>query len=259
MDFALEQTNPLVPDRKEDQESTTAVRTPRVLITLCTYNEQKNLQLLIPEIFQLLPTADLLVIDDNSPDGTGTFVEELAVQDARIHVLHRPGKLGLGTATVAGFQYGIDHDYDLLINLDADFSHPPRFIPALLAKADQADVVIGSRYIQGGEADGFGAIRWLMSQSLNLYARTLLGLSTRDNSGSFRCYNVKLLSQVDWSTALSTGYAIQEEILYRLKNAGATFQEVPIHYEERRFGQTKLHWTEAFRAGLVLLRLRVGK
>jgi dolichol-phosphate mannosyltransferase len=230
---------------------------PRVLITLCTYNERKNLEQLIPEILQLVPAADVLVIDDNSPDGTGEFAEELAAADSRVRVLHRPGKLGLGTATVAGFHDGIDHKYDWLVNLDADYSHPPRFIPDMLAAAPDYDVVIGSRYVAGGEVSGWGLKRHLMSKSLNLYARIVLGLPTKDNSGSFRCYRVTKLAEVDWSKTRATGYAIEEEILFRLARCGARMIEVPIRYEERRFGHTKLHWKEALEAGLVLMKLRL--
>ncbi len=245
---------PLVVDREETENES-----PRLLVTLCTYNERENLQQLIPEIQQLLPAADLLVIDDNSPDGTGPFVEELAARDTRVHVIQRPGKLGLGSATTAGFRYGIEKGYDLLVNLDADFSHPPRFIPALLDRSDEADIVIGSRYIEGGEAVGLSLRRRWMSWSLNLYARAVLRLSTSDNSGSFRCYRVNRLAQVDWSRTQATGYAIQEEILYRLIQIGATFLELPISYEERRFGQTKLNWKEAVMAATILLRLRLQR
>ena len=226
---------------------------------LCTYNEHDNIGVLIPEILKLVPQADVLVIDDNSPDGTGTLVDQMGAADPRIRAIHRPGKLGLGTATTAGFQYAIDHNNDVLVNLDADFSHPPRFIPALLAKCDEADVVIGSRYVAGGRTDGAGLTRQLMSRSINLYARTILGLSTLDNSGSFRAYHVSRLRQVDWSRARAKGYAIEEEILYHLRRAGATFTEVPITYEERRFGETKLEWKEAFKAGWVMLKLRLQK
>jgi dolichol-phosphate mannosyltransferase len=229
----------------------------RILVTLCTYNERKNLEQLIPEILQLVPNADVLVIDDHSPDGTGELADALAAADPRVRVIHRPGKLGLGTATVAGFRYGIEHHYDWLVNLDADYSHPPRFIPDMLRAAPDCDVVIGSRYVAGGEVSGWGLKRHLMSQSLNLYARTVLGLSTRDNSGSFRCYRVTKLAEVDWSKTRATGYAIEEEILFRLARRGARMIEVPIRYEERRFGQTKLHWKEALEAGIVLLKLRL--
>lgn len=230
---------------------------PRTLVMLCTYNERQNLESLIPEIFTQVPHADLLVIDDNSPDGTGSYVDELVAADPRIHILHRPGKLGLGTATVAGFRYAIEHGYELVVNLDADWSHPPRFIPSLIAGAERADVVIGSRYVPGGSVTNWPWTRQLMSWSLNCYARTVLGLSTRDNSGSFRCYRISRLKQVDWSRIRASGYAIEEEILFRLRQCGASMTEVPITFEERKFGETKLRMSEAVSAGWILLQLRL--
>jgi dolichol-phosphate mannosyltransferase len=229
---------------------------PRLLITLCTYNERENIEQLIPEIHAFVPEAEILVVDDNSPDGTGEYADQLARDDSRIHVLHRPGKQGLGTATVAAFQYGIEQGFELLLNLDADFSHPPRFIPDLIAGCRDHDVSIGSRYVEGGSVEGWGPKRHLMSWGINCYARCMLGLKTRDNSGSFRCYRVDVLRQVDWTKARAKGYAFQEEILFRLRRAGARFTEVPFRFEERRFGETKINWQEAVSAAWVLLRLR---
>lgn len=233
-----------------------------VLVTLCTYNERQNLEHLIPAIQKFLPEAEILVVDDNSPDGTGPYVAELAAQNSRIHLLSRPGKQGLGTATVAAFQWGIARQPDLLINLDADFSHPPRYLPALRDAVwnseGQIDVAVASRYVPGGGVTNWGLHRHVMSRSINTYARLVLGLRTHDNSGSYRCYRVSRLQQVDWTGALARGYAIQEEILYRLHRAGATFVEVPFQFEERRFGETKITWKEAVAAGWVLLRLRCG-
>lgn len=131
-------------------ENSSAARSPRTLVSVATYNELENLPLLVDEIFAVAPQVDILVIDDNSPDGTGVWAEERSRADARVHVVHRAGKLGLGTATIAAMQYAIEHDYDNLLNLDADFSHHPRYIPALLAGMDDADVMIGSRYCPGG-------------------------------------------------------------------------------------------------------------
>lgn len=227
-----------------------------ILVTLCTYNERDNLEQLIPAIFEQLPQATILVVDDNSPDGTGQYVDTLAAEDERIKVIHRSGKLGLGTATVRAFQFGIEHQFELLINLDADFSHPPRFLPALVAQSEQFDVVIGSRYVAGGQVAGWGLKRHVMSQGINLYARVMLGLKTKDNSGSYRCYRVSKLAEVDWSKSQAKGYAFQEEILYRLRKVDATFTEVPIHFEERRYGSTKINWKEAVAAGWILLKLR---
>ncbi|WP_417848962.1 polyprenol monophosphomannose synthase [Thalassoglobus sp.] len=228
-----------------------------LLITLCTYNERENLEELIPEIFKYAPEASILVVDDNSPDGTGEYVDSLAAQNPKIHVIHREGKLGLGTATVRAFQFGIESNYDLLLNLDADFSHPPRFIPAMVEQAANFDCVIGSRYVAGGEIVGWGPKRHFMSRGINFYARTLLGLKTKDNSGSFRCYRVSKLAEFDWSKSQAKGYAFQEEILYRLRKVNATFTEVPIKFEERRFGVTKINWKEAVSAGWVIMKLRL--
>lgn len=227
-----------------------------LLVTLCTYNERENIEQLIPEIHSFLPEASILVVDDNSPDGTGEYVDSLAEKDSRIHVLHRSGKLGLGTATVCAFQYGIEKGFDLLLNMDADFSHPPRFMPEMVAQSQEFDVVIGSRYVPGGKIVGWGPKRHFMSQGINFYAKAMLGLKTRDNSGSFRCYRVAKLAEVDWSKSYAKGYAFQEEILFRLRRAGASFKEVPITFEERRFGVTKINWQEAVSAGWVLMTLR---
>ena len=227
----------------------------RLLVTLCTYNERDNLAPLIDEIWSFAPTAEVLVIDDNSPDGTGLIADELAARDQRVHVLHRAGKLGLGTATLAGIKYGVEHGYDLLINLDADFSHHPRFIPGLLAAMDHADVALGSRYVVGGGVVGWGLRRHFMSRSINWYARTLLRLKTRDNSGAYRCYRVAKLRELDLDRFFARGYAIQEEILYRCRRIGCRFQEVPIIFEDRRYGESKINIAESLAAGWIILRL----
>ena len=228
-----------------------------LLITLCTYNERENLELLIPEIFQFAPDAEILVIDDNSPDGTGELADGFAHDDSRIHVRHREGKLGLGTATLCGFRYGIDHDYELLINLDADFSHHPRYIPALRECMEQADVAIGSRYVSGGGVKGWGFRRHFMSRSINWYARLLLGLKTCDNSGSYRCYRVCKLRELDLDRVRARGYAFQEEILYRCRRIGCRFSETPIVFEDRRYGTSKISWQESVTALWVIFRLGI--
>lgn len=228
-----------------------------VLVTLCTYNERENLSELIREIHSVAPQVDILVIDDNSPDGTGRLADEMAEADPRIHVLHRAGKLGLGTATLAGFQYAIEHDYELLVNMDADFSHHPRYLPSLIDGMQNADVVIGSRYVAGGGVEGWTFLRHFMSSGINWYARLLLGLKTRDNSGAFRAYRVAKLREIPQEKVRARGYAFQEEILYRLRRVGCRFAEVPIIFENRRHGSSKINSKEALVALWVIFRLGV--
>jgi len=230
---------------------------PRVLVTLCTYNERGNIERLIPAIHAHLPQADVLVVDDNSPDGTGDLADELAARDVRIHVLHRPGKQGLGTATVAAFRYGTEQGFDLLINMDADFSHPPEILPALLAAVERVDVAVGSRYVPGGGVEGWGPHRHFMSRGINTYARLVLGLTTRDNSGSFRAYRVSRLKEIDLDRIRAKGYAIQEEILFRCRRVGCTFEEVPFVFRDRTVGESKISWKDAVGALWVLLTLRL--
>lgn len=227
----------------------------RVLVTLCTYNERENLPALIPEIRQHAPDCDILVIDDNSPDGTGAIADEFAARDPRVHVLHRPAKLGLGTALLAACRFAIERGYDLLLNLDADFSHHPRFIPALLECMERVDVTIGSRYVAGGGVIGWGLKRKFMSRGINTYARCLLGLTTRDNSGAYRCYRVARLRDLDLDLFLSKGYAVQEEMLYRLKEIGCTFAETPIVFDDRRYGRSKINLREVASALWIILVL----
>ncbi|MFM7057120.1 MAG: polyprenol monophosphomannose synthase [Planctomycetota bacterium] len=226
-----------------------------ILISLCTYNECRNIAELIPQLLETVPTASVLVVDDNSPAGTGRLADELATADSRIQVLHRPARLGLGTATTAAFEFAVRRGFTQLVNLDADFSHNPRYVPQLLDAMQHCDVAIASRYAPGGGVTGWTFRRRLMSLLINWWARLLLGLKTRDNSGSFRCYNVSLLARVDWSKAQATGYAIQEEILFRCLQAGGRLREIPYFFEDRRHGITKINLRECVRAVWVILRM----
>jgi dolichol-phosphate mannosyltransferase len=240
--------------------NTTAGDSPRLLVSLATYNEAGNLRPLVEEIRREVPRASILIIDDNSPDGTGQLADELQATLPDIHVIHRPGKLGLGTATVAAMRFAIDHDFDFLLNLDADFSHPPRFIPALLAGMKDHDIMIGSRYIQGGGVEGgFNLKRKFMSAGINWYARLLLGLTTRDNSGSFRCYRVSKLAQVDLDRIRSRGYSYLEEILFRCRQVGCRMGETPILFEDRRAGVSKINQREVIEALWIILQLGVDR
>lgn len=230
---------------------------PRLLISLATYNEVGNLRPLVEAIREQAPHASLLLIDDNSPDGTGRVADDLAATLPDVHVIHRAGKQGLGTAYVLAMRYAIENGYDYYMNLDADFSHPPRFIPALLAGMEEYDVMIGSRYVEGGRVERVDGWRALMSAGINMYARLLLGLTTRDNSGSFRCYRVSKIAQVDFTRVRSLGYSFLEEILYWCHKVGCAMAETPIVFEERRAGLSKLTKTEAIRALWIILELGV--
>lgn len=232
----------------------------QTLVTIATYNEIDSLPRLVEAVFHHAPEADLLVIDDNSPDGTGRWCDEHAGAESRLHCLHRRGKLGLGTAILAGMDWALQRGYRYVLNMDADFSHPPERIPALIAGMDPADgepvdVMIASRYVPGGGSEGWPLSRRLISRAVNAYARGLLGLRPRDCSGSFRCYRVELLRRVDFSAVRSRGYAFQEEILWHLKRLGARFAETPFVFVERRHGQSKIDAREALAALGIIARL----
>lgn len=224
------------------------------------YNEADNVEPLVEAVLANAPHADLLLIDDNSPDGTGQIADAIAVRRANVTVIHRPGKQGLGSAIVLAMKYAVEHGYDYYLNLDADFSHPPRFIPALLDGMRDHDVMIGSRYVPGGGVLGeFGIRRKLMSRGINGLARVCLGLDTRDNSGSFRCYRVSKLAEIDLDQVQSRGYSFLEEVLYLCKLVGCRMGETPIMFEDRRAGQSKLNKTEAVRSAAIIVRLGIER
>ncbi len=227
-------------------------------MTLATYNELENLPKLIAEILAVAPDVDILVIDDNSPDGTGQWCDEAALREPRLSCLHRSGKLGLGTATIAGMRYAIERGYEFVLNMDADFSHQPRYLPALLAgmKANGGvDVMIGSRYVHGGGIEGWPVRRHLMSRTVNCYARWMLRLPAHDCSGAFRCYRTSALAMLDFDAIQSRGYSFQEEVLWHLAQRGARFGEAPIVFVDRQLGRSKINGHEAWMALSIILRL----
>ena len=220
----------------------------RLLVSAATYNERDNLAELIAAIHAELPQADVLVIDDNSPDGTGELADQIRRRDPRVHVLHRPGKLGLGTAILAAMRFAMDHGYDLVLNLDADFSHPPRYLPALVAGMRDHDVMIGSRYVPGGGTQNWPWTRLLMSQSVNVFVRLVLRLPVRDASGGFRCYRVSKLREADLDRVRSRGYSFQQEVLFRCHQVGCRLGEFPIVFENRKAGTSKVSLCESVRS-----------
>ncbi len=233
---------------------------PKTLVMTATYNEIENLPRLVDEVFKNAPDVDFLVVDDNSPDGTGKWCDERAAADPRVRCLHRAGKLGLGTAIVAGMKYAIEHGYAYVLNMDADFSHHPRYLPAIIATMDPpgqppVDVAIGSRYVPGGGVEGWPLKRHLMSRGVNLYARWLLWLRPKDCSGGYRCYRTATLAKLDFDRIRSRGYSFQEEILWMLRRAGAHCAETPIVFADREKGTSKINSKEAVNALKIILRL----
>jgi dolichol-phosphate mannosyltransferase len=227
----------------------------KTLIGIATYNERGNLAALVQGILQQLPAANVLVIDDNSPDGTGQLADEMKAADARIHTLHRAGKLGLGTAILAGMKYAMDHGYDYYVSMDADFSHDPRYLPALVNGMSRHDVMIGSRYIPGGGTEGWPLSRKLMSGGVNLLVRLLMRLPAKDCSGGFRCYRVSKLREARPDRLRSRGYSFQQEMLYRCRRVGCRIGETPIVFANRREGTSKVNPHEVVRSLFTLLVL----
>lgn len=233
-------------------------RAMKTLIIIPTYNEVENLPLLLEQIFLYTPATDVLIVDDNSQDGTGKLAEELKQGNHRIHVLHRPGKLGLGTAYIAGFKYAIQHGYDAAFEMDADFSHDPRYLPDFLKAIEHADLVIGSRYIPGGSTPNWSLVRRLISGGGNIFARFVLGIPVHDCTGGFRCYRRQVLQSIDLDAIQSRGYAFQVELTYRVLEQGFNIVETPITFLDRRLGKSKMSrkiFIEAF-TWVVRTRLR---
>jgi dolichol-phosphate mannosyltransferase len=212
----------------------------RVLVVIPTYDEAENLPVIVDRVHRAVPVVDILVADDNSPDGTGEVADRLAATDGRIHVLHRPGKQGLGAAYVAGFEWARAHGYDAVVEMDADGSHAPEELPRLLDAAREADVVIGSRWVPGGRVVNWPWHRQLLSRGGNLYTRWALGMPMSDATGGYRVYRVPALDRLDLATVTSQGYSFQVELSWRAHQAGLRTAEVPITFAERQRGASKM-------------------
>jgi glycosyltransferase involved in cell wall biosynthesis len=217
------------------------VTTPaRVLVVVPTYNEVANLRPILARLLAAVPEAHALVVDDGSPDGTGELADELAAADVRLRVLHRPGKAGLGPAYVAGFRWGRAHGYDVLVEMDADGSHAPEQLPRLLAALEDADLVLGSRYVPGGEVTDWPAHRLLLSRAGNRYTRWALRLPLADATGGYRAARGSLIDRLPFGEVASQGYCFQVDWAWRAWRAGARVVEVPITFSERTYGRSKM-------------------
>ncbi len=213
----------------------------RAIVCLPTYNERENLEPMLRVLGEVLPDdAGVLVVDDSSPDGTGELADELAAELPYVHVLHRPRKEGLGPAYLAAFRRALADGADLILEMDCDFSHDPRAVPQLLAAAEDTDLVLGSRYVDGGRVENWGAMRRFVSSGGSIYARVLLGVGIRDLTGGFKCYRRAVLEAIDLDAVTSTGYAFQIETTYRALRAGFRVVEIPITFADREAGASKM-------------------
>jgi dolichol-phosphate mannosyltransferase len=230
---------------------------PRTLIVTPTYNERTNLPRFVARVRAAAPEADILIVDDNSPDGTGAIADALAAADEHVAVLHRPGKLGLGTAYVAAFRMGLAMGYERFLEMDADLSHDPRFLPDFFAALDAgAGVVIGSRNVRGGSVAGWGPLRHVISKGGSLYSRTILGTTVRDLTSGYKAFSRRALETIGLDRVRSGGYSFQIEMTYRALRGAVPVVEVPIHFVDRTEGTSKMSWKIFAEALAVVWRLR---
>ncbi len=224
-----------------------------------TYNERENIVLLVPELLALPLGLNVIVVDDNSPDSTGLIVKEMAATQPRVSVVHRPGKLGLGTAYITGFKKALASGAERILTMDADYSHHPRYIPAMIERSQAADLVIGSRYVRGGGAVDSPALRRLLSYGANAFAKVVLGLRAMDCTAGFRCYRREVLESIELDAIFSDGYSFLIEMLYKVQRRGWKVAEVPIHFMDRRRGTSKISRTEITRALYTVVRLGASR
>jgi dolichol-phosphate mannosyltransferase len=225
------------------------------LIVIPTYNEIDNLEPLIRDILAQNCKVDILVVDDNSPDGTGALADRLVVELPEVQVMHRAGKMGLGTAYIQGFKWALERGYEYVLEMDCDFSHHPRYLPNFFREIQAADLVIGSRYVKGGGTLNWGRLRKFISGGGNTFARLLLGLKTHDCTGGFRCYRRDMLQRVPWNEMQLKGYAFQVGSVYYVERLGGRVAEFPIIFEDRRVGQSKMSFKIVIEAFTYVMRM----
>jgi len=230
----------------------------RVLVIVPTYNERENLPRLVPAILEQGDSFSVLVVDDNSPDGTGAIADELAAGNPRVSVLHRDGKRGLGTAYVAGFKWALEHGFDYVFEMDADFSHDPADLPRLLDGARQGDCAIGSRWVPGGGTVNWSLLRTLISRGGSVYAKLILGVPVNDLTSGFKCFAAYVLRELDLDSIHSNGYGFQVEVNYRCHRLGFRITEVPIKFVDRRVGKSKMNAGIVVEAASMVWKLRLS-
>jgi len=227
----------------------------KAAVVIPTYNEQENIERLVSALLALPLPLYVIVVDDNSPDGTGATVDRLAAADSRVSAIHRPAKLGLGSAHIAGFRLALERGMDLVLTMDADFSHDPGHVPALVTLCESRDLAIGSRYVPGGGTRNCSLFRRALSRSANAFSRLALRLEARDCTAGFRCYQRRVLEALDLGQIRANGYSFLIELLHRIQQAGFSVGEVPIVFVDRRLGSSKISKHEVGRALLTVFRL----
>ena len=228
----------------------------KTFIVISTYNESENILKLNEEIFSFAPLSEIVVVDDNSPDGTWKIVQEISRQNPKVHLLHRTMERGRGSAGIAGFRYALARGAELIFELDADFSHNPSHLPDFLLAAERFDVVSGARFIQGGDDTDRGWVRRLITYGANVYIRSVLGLKLRDCSSGYRCFRAEVLRNMNLDTMASIGPSIVQETLLRACQMGYRILEIPIVFKDRREGRTKLTYMHLIRGFLMVWKLR---
>jgi dolichol-phosphate mannosyltransferase len=229
----------------------------KALVVIPTYNERENLDPLLRRVFAQGLPIEVLIIDDNSPDGTGAMADELAAADPRVHVMHRAGKMGLGSAYVAGFRYALERDYDAVFEMDADFSHNPDSLPEFLRELETADLVVGSRYLHGVTVVNWPLKRLILSYGANVYSRVITGVPIKDLTGGFKCFRRRVLESLDLSRVRSDGYGFQIEINFKAWRKGFRIKEIPILFVDRRAGESKMNRRIVWEAAFMVWRLRI--
>jgi len=229
----------------------------KALVLIPTYNERENLVPLMKQIFSEGLPLEVLIIDDHSPDGTGAVADELAAADPRVHVMHRAGKMGLGSAYVAGFRYALERDYDAVFEMDADFSHNPDSLPEFLRELENADLVVGSRYLHGVTVVNWPLKRLVLSYGANVYSRIITGIPIKDLTGGYKCFRRQVLESLDLSRVRSDGYGFQIEINYKAWRKGFRIREIPILFVDRRAGESKMNQRIVWEAAWMVWRLRI--
>ncbi|MFH1338765.1 MAG: polyprenol monophosphomannose synthase [Candidatus Omnitrophota bacterium] len=229
----------------------------QALVIIPTYNERENIEELINRLLNLNSDINVLVVDDNSPDGTGRLLDNIIKNQPRLSVIHRFDRRGRGLAGVTGFKHAIRHKADYVIEMDADFSHDPAYIPLLLEEIKDCDVVVGSRMVKGGRIVGRGFLRNALSKLSQYFIRLILGLDVLDSTSGFRCFRRRCLESIDWNKIISEGPSIIEEVAYYIKRKGFRFKEVPIVFKNRRRGRSKLNLSGALGVFFTLVRVKL--